>query len=159
MNYDDILQLIDRIENSSFEEFEIDFKGTKLKLSKSETNSFSSSTTQTLVSEEITEIEKTEIVEEVETPTTIMPKEKEEITGTVVKSPIVGTFYSSQNPESESFVKLGSMVNTGETLCIIEAMKVMNEVISPYTGKIVEILAKDEDLVDFNKPLFVIEEI
>jgi len=75
----------------------------------------------------------------------------------VVKSPMVGTFYSKSSPNSEPFVKVGSKVKKGDTLCIIEAMKLMNEIESEFDGEIAEILVKDNDLVDYGKPLFLIK--
>ena len=88
-----------------------------------------------------------------------VPMEKTETKqeGNVVKSPMVGTFYSKSSPTSEPFVKVGSKVKKGDTLCIIEAMKLMNEIESEFDGEVVEILAKDEEMVDYNKPLFVIK--
>lgn len=74
-----------------------------------------------------------------------------------IKSPIVGTFYSSMSPDSEDFVKVGSKVNKGQTLCIIEAMKLMNDIESDYDGEIVEVLVKNEQMVEYNQPLFRIK--
>lgn len=80
-----------------------------------------------------------------------------ETEGNIVKSPMVGTFYSKSSPTAESFVKIGSKVKKGDTLCIIEAMKLMNEIESEFDGEVVQILVKDEEMVDFGKPLFVIK--
>lgn len=77
--------------------------------------------------------------------------------GNIVKSPMVGTFYSKSSPTAEPFVKVGSKVKKGDTLCIIEAMKLMNEIESEFDGEVVEILVKDEEMVDFGKNLFVIK--
>ncbi len=74
-----------------------------------------------------------------------------------VKSPIVGTFYRASNPESEPFVKVGDTVTSGQTLCIIEAMKLMNEIESDVSGTIVKILVENGRAVEYNQPLFVIE--
>ena len=74
-----------------------------------------------------------------------------------IDSPIVGTFYSKPNPSSHSFVKVGDTVQEGKTVCIIEAMKVMNQLPSPISGKILEVLVKDGDAVDVGKPLFKVE--
>lgn len=76
---------------------------------------------------------------------------------TIVPSPIVGTFYASPSPDKESFVKVGSKVKKGDTLCIIEAMKLMNEVDSEIDGEIVEIMVKDGDMVEYGEPLFKIK--
>ena len=75
----------------------------------------------------------------------------------VVASPIVGTFYSSASPDSPAFVRLGSKVKKGDVLCIVEAMKLMNEIESEFDGEIVEILAHNEQLVEYNQPLFKIK--
>lgn len=82
---------------------------------------------------------------------------KKEVEGNVVKSPMVGTFYSKSSPTSEPFIKIGSKVKKGDTLCIIEAMKLMNEIESEFDGEVVEILVRDEEMVDYGKPLFIIK--
>ena len=78
-------------------------------------------------------------------------------TGHIVTSPLVGTFYSSPSPEAESFVKVGDSVRKGQVIGIIEAMKLMNELESDFDGVVKEILVKDEDVVEFGQPLFVLE--
>lgn len=77
--------------------------------------------------------------------------------GTQVKSPLVGTFYSSPSPDEPPFVLVGQEVREGDTLCIIEAMKVMNEIKAPCSGKVVRIMAQPGDLVEYNQLLCVIE--
>ena len=77
--------------------------------------------------------------------------------GTQVKSPLVGTFYSSPSPDEPPFVLAGQEVKDGDTLCIIEAMKVMNEIKAPCSGKVVRIMAQPGDLVEYNQLLCVIE--
>ena len=77
--------------------------------------------------------------------------------GNVVKSPMVGTFYRSANPDSEPFVEIGSVVKVGEPVCIIEAMKIMNEIEADAAGTIREILCENGQAVEFGQPLFVIE--
>lgn len=72
----------------------------------------------------------------------------------LVKSPIVGTFYESPSPGSEAFVKVGSHVQTGQTLCIIEAMKLMNEIESDATGEVVRIFVENGQPVEYGQPLF-----
>lgn len=76
--------------------------------------------------------------------------------GHVVKSPMVGTFYRSPSPGSKQFVDIGQSVNTGDTLCIIEAMKLLNEIDADYTGVIKAILVENGQPVEFGQPLFVI---
>ena len=77
--------------------------------------------------------------------------------GVQVKSPLVGTFYSSPSPDEPPFVLVGQQVKEGDTLCIIEAMKIMNEIKSPCDGKVIRIMAQPGDMVEYNQVLCVIE--
>ena len=77
--------------------------------------------------------------------------------GHTVKSPMVGTFYRSSAPGAKSFVEVGSQVKEGETLCIIEAMKILNEIESDKSGTVVQILGENGQAVEFGQPLFIIE--
>lgn len=77
--------------------------------------------------------------------------------GDVVKSPIVGTFYESPSPDSDAFVKVGDHVDTGDTLCIVEAMKIMNEIEAEFSGTVQKILVSDASPVEFDQPLFIIK--
>lgn len=85
------------------------------------------------------------------------PAAKEEISGHVVKSPMVGAFYSSASPTAKAFVEVGQTVAVGDTLCIIEAMKLMNQIESDKAGVIKAILVENAQPVEYNQPLFVIE--
>src|SRR4051812_15936460 len=77
--------------------------------------------------------------------------------GHIVKSPMVGTFYRSASPGAKSFVEIGSQVKEGETVCIIEAMKILNEIEADKSGTITQILAENGQAVEYGQPLFVIE--
>jgi len=77
--------------------------------------------------------------------------------GEVVKSPIVGTFYEAPSPDSDAFVKVGDKVSTGDTLCIIEAMKIMNEIDAEFSGTVEKIIVNDGQPVEFDQPLFIIK--
>lgn len=79
-----------------------------------------------------------------------------EVAGTVVKSPMVGTFYRSPSPGAEAFVQIGQAVKQGETLCIIEAMKLLNEIEADASGIVKAILVENGEPVEFGEPLFVI---
>ncbi len=87
----------------------------------------------------------------------VPPAEEKAVTGHIVKSPMVGTFYRSASPGAESFVEIGSVVKSGEPVCIIEAMKIMNEIEADSAGTIREILCENGQAVEFGQPLFVIE--
>ena len=76
---------------------------------------------------------------------------------TVIRSPFVGTFYGSPSPDAEAFVKVGQKIEKGDVLCIIEAMKLMNEIEADVSGTVVEVLAKNESPVEYDQPLFVLE--
>ena len=80
-----------------------------------------------------------------------------EPTGTLVRSPMVGTFYASPSPDSEAFVKVGQSVNVGDTLCMVEAMKMFNQIESEHKGVIKRILVENGQPVEFDEPLFEIE--
>ena len=77
--------------------------------------------------------------------------------GEKILSPMPGTFYSASSPEAEAFVKPGDIISKGDTLCIIEAMKIMNEIEAEKSGKITEVVAKNGDPVEFNQTLFLID--
>lgn len=84
--------------------------------------------------------------------------EKEEASNiSVVKSPMVGTFYAAPSPDKESYVSKGQVVKADDVLCIVEAMKLMNEIKSEVNGKIVEILVENGQAVEFDQPLFKIQ--
>ena len=77
--------------------------------------------------------------------------------GVTINSPMVGTFYRSSSPEADAFVRVGSRVEVDRTLCIIEAMKVMNEIKSEISGEVLEILAENGEPVEFGQPLFLVK--
>ncbi|AVP56965.1 acetyl-CoA carboxylase biotin carboxyl carrier protein [Pulveribacter suum] len=78
-------------------------------------------------------------------------------TGHVVKSPMVGTFYRASSPGAKAFVEVGSQIKEGETLCIVEAMKILNEIEADKTGTVTRILGENGQAVEYGQPLFVIE--
>jgi len=84
-------------------------------------------------------------------------KQPEELIGKKLVSPMVGTFYSQQSPDKPPFVKVGDQVKKGQIICIIEAMKLMNEIESEHDGEIVKILINNEEMVEYGQPLFLIK--
>ena len=146
MEYEKIKQLMDDMGNSRLTDLAIDFPdGTKITMKKENK--------QTVV---VTENSK-EVNKEEEILTASNLENTKKIEGNVVKSPMVGTFYAKSSPNSEPYVSLGQKVKKGDILCIIEAMKLMNEIESEFDGEIKEILVKDGEAVEYGKPLFVIE--
>jgi acetyl-CoA carboxylase biotin carboxyl carrier protein len=85
------------------------------------------------------------------------PKRPAEPAGKVIKSPMVGTFYRSASPGAKAFVELASAIKEGEPVCIIEAMKIMNEIEADCSGKVVRILCENGQAVEFGQPLFIVE--
>ena len=81
----------------------------------------------------------------------------EQADGDTVTSPIVGTFYEAPSPDSDPFVKVGDKVSKGDTLCIVEAMKIMNEIEAEFGGTVKQILVNDAQPVEFEQPLFIIK--
>ena len=107
------------------------------------------------------ESEKVEYVKPIEEEKEVIEDKQikqEQATGTAVKSPIVGVFYSASSPESEPYVTVGKNVKKGDIVCIIEAMKVMNEIKAPCDGTVTSILVENEALVEYDQALMVIEE-
>ena len=148
MEYEQIKKLIGDMGTSKLTELNIDFPdGTKISMKKE--------SPQILTNLKDVKLENKES-ENVEVEKEIV---KEEISkkGNIVKSPMVGTFYIKPSPTSKPYVEVGKGVKIGDTLCIIEEMKLMKEIESEYDGKITEILVKDGDVVEYGTPLFKIE--
>lgn len=99
----------------------------------------------------------TQIVDQLEEKTNSIKEEDSE--GTIIKAPLVGTFYLSPKPGEPPFIENGKKVDVGSTLCIIEAMKIFNDIESEYSCVIKEILVNDGEPVEYDQPLFLIEEI
>ena len=143
MEYEKIIKLIDDFGNSKLNNLKLDLPdGTKINMSKSDEKVKIVKTTDNLDEEFI----------EPESKRT-NPKSNQK-NGKIVVSPMVGTFYIKPSPDSEPYVKIGQKVKKGDTLCIIEAMKLMNEIESEYDGIIEEILVNDSESVEYGKPLF-----
>ena len=90
-------------------------------------------------------------------PTTPIKEESDDSKYVKVKSPIIGTFYRKPSPDKPNFVEVGSEINTGDTVCVIEAMKLFNEIESEVSGKIVKVLVDDSSPVEFDQPLFLVD--
>ena len=101
--------------------------------------------------------QKIETQTEPQTPTQAPSTPKAE--GEIITSPMVGTFYAAPSPDSPPFVRVGDTVRKGDTLCILEAMKIMNELEAEFDCKILEILVQDGEPVEYDKPLFRVEKL
>lgn len=146
MEYEKIKQLIDDMGNSKLSAIDIDFPdGTKISMKKEDTK-----IVERVVSQKNQEIQEEKVFQKEE----ITEEIEEE---NIVKSPMVGTFYMKPAPNAKPYVEVGQKVKKGDVLCIIEAMKLMNEIESEFDGEIAEVLLKDGDMVEFGKPLFKIK--
>ena len=147
MDYNEIKNLINDIGESNVDEVNLEFPdGIKISVKKN----------NPVVKEVIKENIKEKVESNKETITNKEEKDCEE-NYKLVKSPMVGTFYSKSAPTAKPFVKVGDKVIKGQTLCIIEAMKLMNEIESEYDGEIVEVCVKDDEMVEFGEVLFKIK--
>ena len=90
-------------------------------------------------------------------PVAVVPAVEEVAAGHTVKSPMVGTFYRSSSPGAKAFAEIGSSIKEGETICIIEAMKILNEIEADKSGTITKILCENGQAVEYGQPLFIIE--
>ena len=162
MDYKEIKKLMDDMGESKLTEIEVEFPdGTKIRIRKDEEPKNPPiplhDTRMSMVPLEYTVPYPMQSGVPAPQNQPVAPENKPEPEGNVVKSPMVGTFYSKPSPTAEPFVKVGSKVKKGDTLCIIEAMKLMNEIESEFDGEVTEILLKDGDTVDYGKPLFIIK--
>ncbi len=150
MDFKDIKDIINIFDNSSIDKLKLQNGDFKISLERNNTV-FVEATEKTVVSnlETITEAP---IIQQVE-----KNLEKVEDSNYTFISPLVGTFYAASSPESEPYVQVGDEVKVDDVICIVEAMKMINEIKSPVNGKIVEILVENEDLVEFEQPIFKIE--
>lgn len=153
MEYEKIKQLMDDMGNSKLTAIDIDFPdGTKISMKKEQKQE------TIVVNQEVKDISKEISSGRQENQNTDkLEKQTEQEEGNIVKSPMVGTFYIKPSPTSDPYVEVGKEVKQGDTLCIIEAMKLMNEIESEFSGKVVDILVKDGEPVEYGTPLFRIK--
>lgn len=164
MNIKEIQDLILTMDKTSIENVDIENSEFKISISKNNKVEIMTAVTQSQVKESTPLQVESKAPTQIETNSTLAQEkkatEKEEIKECndmfVVKSPIVGTYYDAASPDSDSFVKIGDKVKLGQTLCIIEAMKIMNQIESEVAGEVYEILVKNEDVVEYNQPLMIV---
>lgn len=152
MNVKEIKELIEILDKTSITELKIEEKDLKIKISKEKKTEviYETVSKPATVREEV--VIENNTVSNISESNISVKNENDE----VVKSPIVGTYYSAASPENPVFVKIGDKVKSGQTLCIVEAMKIMNEIKSDVDGEVIDILVENEDIVEFNQPLIVI---
>ncbi len=156
MDYNQVLQIIDKIEASGFDSIKLNFENIEIELHKTpianniqpivQTNQATSHTINTenpIIESQQADVKSTK-VENFDDAMTI-------------KAPIVGVFYSKPAPDKQEFVTIGSKVKKGDVICIIEAMKVLNEIKSDVDGEVIEIFVNNEDVLEFGQPIIRIK--
>jgi acetyl-CoA carboxylase biotin carboxyl carrier protein len=143
MNIKEIQNIINFIKKTDLDDVSIETENYKIRVKKNNT--------------EVTQL-KEKMPVEIENDETKPAEESEiETNHITIKSPMIGTLYRSPNPESEPYINKGDTINEGQTICIIEAMKLFNEIESEFSGKVIKILVDDISPVEFDQPLFIID--
>ncbi len=143
MNLKELREIIEMFENADICELEMERQGVRIKLSKTGAPQ-APSPQKAPHAEETISVEKSE-------------KEGEGANLTEIQAPIVGTFYQTSAPDAEPFVKEGDNITKGDVICLIEAMKIMNEIKAEVSGRVNKILAENGQAIEFGQPLFLIE--
>ena len=141
-----IKKLMELLEESGLTEIEVKEGEESIKLSRAKKDEAVINSITTEQSQTISETPKKEKI-----------SQQEQLKGETIDSPMVGTFYRGPSPDSKPFVEKGQKVNKGDTVCILEAMKMMNQVTAERSGVIKDILVDDAEPVEFGQPLFIIE--
>ena len=156
MDYKDIKKLMEDMGNSKLDSLDIEFPdGVKISMTKNSQKEIVVTNKGTDVIEASAPMTVPVVTKKQEN--SLVAADNKEENYKIVKSPMVGTFYSSSSPDAEAFVKVGDKVKKGQVLCIVEAMKLMNEIESEFDGEIVEVCVKNEDVVEYGTPLFKIK--
>lgn len=154
MNIKEIQQLIKFVAKSGVSEVKIESKDLKLSVKTGKTPSIVQSEPQVVYSAPVHNEPVVEL-KNLENNEAISSKEDEGLI--TIKSPIIGTFYRKPSPDKPNFVELGDSISVGSVLCVVEAMKLFNEIESECSGKIVKILVDDASPVEFDQPLFLVD--
>ncbi|KWW11472.1 MULTISPECIES: acetyl-CoA carboxylase biotin carboxyl carrier protein [Peribacillus] len=161
MKVQEIREIIKLVDQSNISEFVYENEGTKIKLKKTETvtaiqPAISLDALQANAAVEVKPAAAPEAVKAVE-PAAPAPAVSERENLHKITSPMVGTFYQSPAPDSPAYVKAGDKVTTDSIVCIVEAMKLFNEIEAEVSGEVVEVLVKEGQLVEYGQPLFLVK--
>ena len=150
MKIKEIQEIINFIKKSDLDDVSIETENIKIRVKKNNGN---------FIATEQPKVVKTEIKQQTPVIENKVSEEKKEKTSNniIIKSPMIGTFYRSPNPESDPFVNEGDSIKVGQTICIVEAMKLFNDIESEVSGKIVKILVDDNSPVEYDQPLFEVD--
>jgi len=146
---DKVKEIIDILESSNVNEIEVTFWGRKVRVVKNAPG--------IVANHSQAEVSKSNVIDSSNKEESVNETQKDPLNGEKVLSPMPGVFYSAQSPDKPPFVNEGDGVKKGQVLCIIESMKIMNEIECEQDGVIKKILVKNSDPVEFNQPLFIID--
>ncbi len=146
---DKVKEIIDILENSNVNEIEVTFWGRKVRVVKNASG--------IVANHSQPEVLHSNVADSSNKKESVNKPEEDPLNGEKVLSPMPGVFYSAQSPDKPPFVNEGDRVVKGQVLCIIESMKIMNEIESEHDGFIKKVLVKNSDPVEFNQPLFIID--
>jgi acetyl-CoA carboxylase biotin carboxyl carrier protein len=146
MNYKEIKELIDLIRDTDIAEIEVERSGTRIRLRREKKESATVQVREVAVAPAASPREEAGA-----------PVQEEQAAAGTVRSPLVGTFYGAPDPNSRPFVEVGDRVAKGQILCIVEAMKLMNEIEAEFSGTVAEAFLEDGQPVEYGQPLFRIE--
>ena len=148
MEFENVKELIKIFDDSSLSRLKFNQDGVSITLEKGSAK------------EEIVYAEPQRVVSDPkENVAKVITEKNEPKSGDYIKSPMVGSFYSAPNPGADVFAKAGDRISKGQTLCILEAMKIMNEIEAEFDCKILEVLVEDGQAIEYDMPLFLIERI
>lgn len=150
MNLKEIKEMISLMNDNSLVELEVEKEGMRIRLKKTSLQNIEHISAPVVIEKEK--------VTEPQTPKEItLNGERNAAKSVEIKSPMVGTFYRAPQPEAPPYAEIGQVIEPGQVICIIEAMKLMNEIKSEIKGKILEILVDNAEPVEFGQPIFLIE--
>ena len=156
MKIDEIKELIKLFGKSKLDKLQIKQKDFELEMQK---GNKAAAVTSAPAAQPVVELPTKTVAATAEQQSSSESESQKKIDGEIITSPMVGTLYSSPSPDSPPFVKVGDKVKRGDVLCILEAMKIMNELEAEYDCKILDILVGNGEAVEYGKPLFVVERI
>ena len=156
MEMEKMIELIDAVSKSDLTGFKYEEDGIKLHLSKKENTCYVTENVSAPVNQAgmMTSAKSENEMEKTDAEKKMVEEKEEAAAGNVVESPLVGTFYAAPAEDAQAFVKVGDKVEKGQTLGIVEAMKLMNEIESDYSGTVAEILVHNQEGVEYGQPLF-----
>ena len=151
MNLKEIKEMISLMNENNLMELEVEKDGMRIRLKKTASQGEGSSGPIIVERERVAESQRVKDAAET--------AQKRETSAVEIKAPMVGTFYRAPSPETPPYVEVGQIVEPGQVICIIEAMKLMNEIKSEIKGKILEVLVENAEPVEFGQPMFLIEPV